>query len=110
MNYNSNQSYGSKLINLRSKDADRSEDTSHLHFHLSDTVIAPDNSVTLISVVNAQIPFVFYSTSNANNNLKVTETIKKAAFTGKIGDGKIFISSVDEAIRIRTGETGDEAI
>ena len=38
------------------------------------------------------------------------ETIKKAAFTGKIGDGKIFISSVDEAIRIRTGETGDEAI
>ena len=38
------------------------------------------------------------------------EAIKKAAFTGKIGDGKIFISSVDEAIRIRTSETGDEAI
>ena len=38
------------------------------------------------------------------------EAIKKASFTGKIGDGKIFISSVDEAIRIRTGETGDEAI
>ena len=38
------------------------------------------------------------------------ETIKKAAYTGKIGDGKIFISSVDEAIRIRTGETGDQAI
>jgi nitrogen regulatory protein P-II 1 len=38
------------------------------------------------------------------------EAIKKAAYTGKIGDGKIFITSVDEAIRIRTGETGDEAI
>ena len=38
------------------------------------------------------------------------EAIKKAAYTGKIGDGNIFISSVDEAIRIRTSETGDEAI
>ena len=38
------------------------------------------------------------------------ESIKKAAYTGKIGDGKIFITSIDEAIRIRTGETGDEAI
>jgi|TARA_B110000459_G_C16216132_1_gene318683 nitrogen regulatory protein P-II 1 len=36
--------------------------------------------------------------------------IKNAAYTGKIGDGKIFISSVDEAIRIRTGETGNDAI
>jgi len=38
------------------------------------------------------------------------ETISKAANTGKIGDGKIFVSSIEEAIRIRTGETGDEAI
>lgn len=38
------------------------------------------------------------------------ETITKAANTGKIGDGKIFVSSVEEAIRIRTGETGDDAI
>ena len=38
------------------------------------------------------------------------EAIKKAAYTGKIGDGKIFISSIDEAMRIRTSETGDEAI
>jgi nitrogen regulatory protein P-II 1 len=38
------------------------------------------------------------------------EAIKKAAYTGKIGDGKIFISSVDEALRIRTSETGNEAI
>lgn len=41
---------------------------------------------------------------------KTIEAISKTANTGKIGDGKIFISSVDEAIRIRTGETGDEAI
>ena len=38
------------------------------------------------------------------------DAIKKAAYTWKIGDGKIFITSIDEAIRIRTGETGDEAI
>ena len=38
------------------------------------------------------------------------DAIKKAAYTGKIGDGKIFITSIDEAIRIRTGDTGDEAI
>ena len=38
------------------------------------------------------------------------ETITKAANTGKIGDGKIFISDISQAIRIRTGESGDEAI
>ena len=40
----------------------------------------------------------------------VIEAIKKAAFTGEIGDGKIFISKVDEVIRIRTGECGQIAI
>ena len=38
------------------------------------------------------------------------ECIEQSAKTGRIGDGKIFISSIDEAIRIRTSETGDEAI
>ena len=38
------------------------------------------------------------------------EAIKTSAQTGRIGDGKIFITTVDEAIRIRTGETGDEAV
>jgi nitrogen regulatory protein PII len=38
------------------------------------------------------------------------EAISKAAQTGKIGDGKIFISNVGEAVRIRTGETGDGAL
>ncbi len=38
------------------------------------------------------------------------EAIRKAAQTGRIGDGKIFISSVEEAIRIRTGESGLDAI
>ena len=41
---------------------------------------------------------------------EVIETIKKKAHTGKIGDGKIFISNIDEVIRIRTGESGKEAI
>ena len=38
------------------------------------------------------------------------EAITKAARTGKIGDGKIFITPIDEVIRIRTGETGEDAI
>lgn len=38
------------------------------------------------------------------------EAIQQAAHTGRIGDGKIFISSIEEAIRIRTGETGSEAV
>jgi nitrogen regulatory protein P-II 1 len=41
---------------------------------------------------------------------QVVEAIMKAARTGKIGDGKIFVSPVEEAIRIRTGEKGPDAI
>ena len=41
---------------------------------------------------------------------QVLDTIGKAARTGQIGDGKIFVSPVDEVIRIRTGEKGEDAI
>src|SRR5258706_1897263 len=41
---------------------------------------------------------------------RVAEVIQKAAHTGRIGDGKIFILPVDEVIRIRTGERGKDAI
>jgi len=41
---------------------------------------------------------------------QVIEGISKAANTGKIGDGKIFVTTVEQAIRIRTGETGPEAL
>tara|TARA_Y100000991_G_scaffold201937_1_gene175375 strand:- start:333 stop:671 length:339 start_codon:yes stop_codon:yes gene_type:complete len=41
---------------------------------------------------------------------EVIETIKSAANTGKIGDGKIFISNIEEIIRIRTGEKNSDAI
>ena len=41
---------------------------------------------------------------------RAVEAIRQAAHTGRIGDGKIFVSTVEEAIRIRTGETGAEAI
>jgi nitrogen regulatory protein P-II 2 len=41
---------------------------------------------------------------------KVVETISKAARTGQIGDGKIFITSIDQAVRIRTGETDKDAL
>ncbi|WP_299980483.1 P-II family nitrogen regulator [uncultured Pseudoteredinibacter sp.] len=40
----------------------------------------------------------------------VVEAISKAAHSGKIGDGKIFVSALEQLIRIRTGETGEDAI
>jgi nitrogen regulatory protein P-II 1 len=41
---------------------------------------------------------------------QATSAIVKAAKTGKIGDGKIFVSSIEQAVRIRTEETGDKAV
>jgi nitrogen regulatory protein P-II 2 len=41
---------------------------------------------------------------------QVIEAISKAANTGKIGDGKIFVTALEQAIRIRTGETGEDAV
>ena len=41
---------------------------------------------------------------------KAVEAIRSSAYTGRIGDGKIFVSSIEEAIRIRTGERGDAAV
>lgn len=45
-----------------------------------------------------------------DNLKKVVDTIVKTAQTGQIGDGKIFVSNLEEAIRIRTGEVGSEAL
>ncbi|AWW44205.1 P-II family nitrogen regulator [Polynucleobacter paneuropaeus] len=47
----------------------------------------------------------------ASDKLEATlEAITKAAHTGKIGDGKIFVTSIDQTIRIRTGETNESAL
>jgi nitrogen regulatory protein P-II 1 len=46
----------------------------------------------------------------SENIKQIMEKIQQAAHTGKIGDGKIFVSPVEEAIRVRTGERGAEAI
>ena len=45
-----------------------------------------------------------------DNAAKVVEVITDSAKTGKIGDGKIFVTTIDEVIRIRTGEKGPDAI
>jgi nitrogen regulatory protein PII len=50
-----------------------------------------------VAVTDAQVP-------------RVIETITRAAKTGSIGDGKIFVRDLTEAVRIRTGETGDTAL
>ena len=41
---------------------------------------------------------------------QVVETIQKAAYTGKLGDGKIFVVAVEQAVRVRTGEQGKDAL
>jgi nitrogen regulatory protein P-II 1 len=41
---------------------------------------------------------------------RAVDAIRKSAQTGRIGDGKIFVSNIEDAIRIRTGETGNDAI
>ena len=41
---------------------------------------------------------------------QIVETITRTAQTGKIGDGKIFVLSVDQAVRVRTGETNEDAL
>ena len=57
------------------------------------------------------LPKIKIETVVADNQVKVAvDAIIKAAKTGKIGDGKIFVSSIDEAIRIRTDERGDSAV
>ena len=48
--------------------------------------------------------------ANAEQVEAAVEAIIRAAGTGKIGDGKIFISALEQVVRIRTGETGGEAI
>ena len=57
------------------------------------------------------LPKVKIEVAVAESNVEQTlESISKSANTGKIGDGKIFVSPLEQVIRIRTGETGEEAI
>ena len=57
------------------------------------------------------LPKVKVDVAITDDQLESTiEAIEKAANTGKIGDGKIFVFSLDHVVRIRTGETGDAAI
>ena len=57
------------------------------------------------------LPKVKLETAVADDNVDtVIEAISNAANTGKIGDGKIFVSPLEQIVRIRTGETGEDAI
>ncbi|AFT72444.1 MULTISPECIES: P-II family nitrogen regulator [Alloalcanivorax] len=57
------------------------------------------------------LPKVKIEVAIADGSLdQVIEAVTKAANTGKIGDGKIFVTNLEQAIRIRTGETGEDAI
>lgn len=57
------------------------------------------------------LPKVKVETAVSDDKVEgVIEAIRSAANTGKIGDGKIFVMPIEQAIRIRTGESGDEAL
>lgn len=57
------------------------------------------------------VPKVKLETVCSDDNLKlIVDTILGAAQTGQIGDGKIFVYAIDQAVRIRTGETGEDAL
>lgn len=57
------------------------------------------------------LPKVKIEVAVAAGNVEQTiEAITKAANTGKIGDGKVFVTALEQVIRIRTGETGEDAI
>jgi nitrogen regulatory protein P-II 2 len=57
------------------------------------------------------LPKVKIEVAVAESSVEATlEAISKSANTGKIGDGKVFVSSLEQVIRIRTGETGEDAI
>jgi nitrogen regulatory protein P-II 2 len=57
------------------------------------------------------LPKVKIEVAVADSTVEQTiEAITKAANTGKIGDGKIFVTALEQTVRIRTGETGDEAV
>jgi len=57
------------------------------------------------------LPKVKIEVAITDDQLEATiEAIEKAANTGKIGDGKIFVTPVEQAVRVRTGETGTDAI
>ena len=67
-------------------------------------------------IVALNIPFISYRKSkiefavSAKMAGKAVETIKEASTTGKIGDGKIFTLDLQDAVRIRTSETGESAL
>ena len=69
-----------------------------------ETYRGADIEVNLLKKVRLEIAV------NADFVKPTVEAIIKGARTGKIGDGKIFIQNLEECIRIRTGETGEEAI
>ena len=53
---------------------------------------------------------MFQVACDDDDTSSIIEAVKNAAGTGKIGDGKIFVSNIEQAIRIRTGESGSEAL
>jgi len=58
--------------------------------------------------LTAKIKLEIYAKDNEEND--IVEAIQSAAYTGEVGDGKIFVTQIAKALRIRTGEKGDVAL
>lgn len=70
----------------------------------------PDNAMLIRSARGGQGRDLRASIPDRGSFMKKIEAIQNAAAMGRIGDGKIFVTAVEEAIRVRTGERGTEAI
>ena len=74
-------------------------------------VVAPGDTLQIAVSSPARTRFVEIGVVMEDSMVeRAVEAIQQAAHTGRIGDGKIFVFSIDEAIRIRTGERGPDAI
>ena len=71
---------------------------------LNDTDNSPNNNDEFLAKIMIEVIV------EDENSEKAINAIQKSAFSGKIGDGKIFISNIDQVIRIRTGEKGNDAV
>ena len=74
------------------------------------SIVVVDDEPSIRDLLVASLHFAGFEENTAASGSEAIEAIEKSASTGKIGDGKIFVFDLEQAIRIRTGETGTDAL
>ena len=99
------------LTALSGQEALEIQETSDLDLTLTDMKMPGIDGIKLLELIKAKDPDLPVIMMTAHGTVdKAVEAITSAAQTGKIGDGKIFIQSLEQIVRIRTGETGEDAV